>query len=43
MRGAAHRTGESVIPIGLSGWTHAQIEQVFAVLKPRMTWPTGER
>jgi len=31
------------IPIGLSGWTHAQIEQVFAVLKPRMTWQTGER
>ena len=31
------------IPVALSGWTRAQIEQVFAVLKPRLTWQTGER
>jgi hypothetical protein len=31
------------IPIGLSGWTRAQIEQVFAALKPRLTWQIGER
>ena len=26
----------------LNGWTRAQIEQVFAVLKPKLTWKADE-
>jgi hypothetical protein len=29
--------------ISLDGWTRAQIEQVFAVLRARLTWPVDER
>jgi hypothetical protein len=30
------------IPIGLTKWSRAQIEQVFAVLKTKMTWKADE-